>query len=200
MIKKRGYLALVLARKGSRRLKNKNILKLGSKPLISWTLSSLKKNKDLFDDVLVSSNSDKIKKITEKYGFLFIKRPNYLSKNTTSSEDSAIHAINYYRKINYKIKYVILFQPTSPFRNNSTIKKTFKLSLKYPNKQIITVNQKDLKANGSIYISPIKILKKFISFSNKNYIPMVIKSKKESIDINSKKDFIEAKKFLNKKF
>ena len=46
MIKK-NYLALVLARKGSRRLKNKNVLKLGSKPLISWTLDNLKKISNL---------------------------------------------------------------------------------------------------------------------------------------------------------
>ena len=68
MIKK-NYLALVLARKGSRRLKNKNVLKLGSKPLISWTLDNLKKISHLFDDILVSSDSNIIKLKNQVYYF-----------------------------------------------------------------------------------------------------------------------------------
>ena len=97
-MKNRKYLALVLARKGSRRLKNKNILKLGTKPLISWTLDNLKKTQFLFDNILISSDSDVIKKITKKKNLLFLKRPAYLAKSKTSSESSALHAINFYQK------------------------------------------------------------------------------------------------------
>mgnify|MGYP001455266624 FL=1 len=107
MIKK-NYLALVLARKGSRRLKNKNVLKLGSKPLISWTLDNLKKISHLFDDILVSSDSNIIKQITKKSGLLFLKRPDYLAKSKTTSESSAIHAVNFYQRKYHEIKYIIL--------------------------------------------------------------------------------------------
>ena len=40
---KKKILALVLAKKNSKRLKNKNIYKLGNKPLITWTFDTLKK-------------------------------------------------------------------------------------------------------------------------------------------------------------
>jgi CMP-N,N'-diacetyllegionaminic acid synthase len=196
MIKKK-YLALVLARKGSRRLKNKNILKLGSKPLISWTLSNLKKIRYLFVDILVSSDSDVVKKISKDAGLLFVKRPNNLAKSRTSSESSAIHSINYYQKKYNQIKYVILFQPTSPFRKNSTIKKVLKLSVKNPSKQIVTVNNKSSKPNGLIYLTPVKTLKKFKSFSNKNFLPLITKSKEETIDIDTRYDFKIAKKFID---
>ena len=55
-------LALVLARKGSTRLKNKNILKINGKPLVQWTFDKLyKKNiRKLFIDVIVSTDSQKI--------------------------------------------------------------------------------------------------------------------------------------------
>ena len=165
-------MALVLARKGSRRLKNKNILKLGTKPLISWTLDNLKKTQFLFDNILISSDSDVIKKITKKKNLLFLKRPAYLAKSKTSSESSALHAINFYQKKYNQVKYVILFQPTSPFRKNSTIKKILKLSLKHPNKQIVTVNSKISKPNGLIYLTPIKALKKYNSFSYKKFLPL----------------------------
>ena len=45
---KKKILALVLARKNSTRLKNKNIYKLGNKPLISWTFEILKKKNKKF--------------------------------------------------------------------------------------------------------------------------------------------------------
>ena len=196
-MKKKNYLALVLARKGSRRLKNKNILKLGSKPLISWTLYNLKKIQYLFDNILVSSDSDEIKKITKKNSLLFLKRPTYLAKSKTSSESSALHAINYYQKKYNQIKYVILFQPTSPFRKNSTIKKIFKLSLKHPNKQIVSVNNKTSRPNGLIYLTPIKTLKKYKSFSYKNFLPLITKSRKETLDIDTSYDFKIAKKYIN---
>ena len=196
-MKKKKYLALVLARKGSRRLKNKNILKLGSKPLISWTLYNLKKIQYLFDNILVSSDSDEIKKITKKNSLLFLKRPTYLSKSKTSSESSALHAINYYQKKYNQIKYVILFQPTSPFRKNSTIKKILKLSLKHPNKQIVSVNNKTSRPNGLIYLTPLKTLKKYKSFSYKNFLPLITKSRKETLDIDTRYDFKIAKKYIN---
>ena len=196
MIKKK-YLALVLARKGSRRLKNKNVLKLGSKPLISWTLDNLKKISNLFDDILVSSDSNIIKQITKKSGLLFLKRPDYLAKSKTTSESSAIHAVNFYQKKYHEIEYVILFQPTSPLRKNSTIKKVLNLSSRYPNKQIVSINDQSSKPNGLIYLTPVKILKKHRSFSYKNFVPLITKSKKEAIDIDTSYDLKIAKKHIN---
>jgi CMP-N,N'-diacetyllegionaminic acid synthase len=92
------YLALVLARKGSKRLKNKNILKLGGNSLTSITLKKLQKVRYLFSDILVSSDCPRIKKITKDHNLLFLQRPKKLSSDKTSSEKSALHALNYYIK------------------------------------------------------------------------------------------------------
>ena len=69
---KKKILALVLARKGSTRLKNKNIKKIKGKPLVEWTFKKLyKKNiRKLFTDVLVSTDSKKIINIAKRYKFL----------------------------------------------------------------------------------------------------------------------------------
>ena len=55
-------LAIVLARKGSVRLKNKNLLMIKGKPLIEWTLKKINKNniRKLFVDILISTDSEKI--------------------------------------------------------------------------------------------------------------------------------------------
>lgn len=192
------YLALILARKNSKRLKNKNILKLNNKPLISWTLNKLLKIKPLFSDIVVSSDSEIIQKIVEKNNFIFIKRPKKYSTDKVSSEVSAIHATNYYvKKYKKKIDYVILLQPTSPFRKNSTIKKAIYYSKIYPKKQIVSTNTKN-ELNGVLYLTPLKTLENKKNFSYKNFMPLMIRSKKESLDIDSRKDFLKAKNYLKK--
>ena len=67
-------LALVLARKNSKRLKNKNIKILGNKPLINFTLDNLKKIKFLFEDVVVCSDSKIIERYTKKKKIYFSKK------------------------------------------------------------------------------------------------------------------------------
>ena len=52
-------LAVIPARGGSTRLKDKNIYLLGGKPLIRWTTEAVVKS-GCFDKILISTDSDKI--------------------------------------------------------------------------------------------------------------------------------------------
>ncbi len=195
--KRKKYLALILARKNSKRLKNKNIKVLGKKPLIVITLDNLIKIRYLFEDIIVSSDSKIVEKYTKERKVTFIKRPTNLAYSGTSSEKSAIHSIKRYEKEFSKIDYVILFQVTSPFRKNSTIKEIIDLSKKYPNDQIVTIGDRiTKKPNGVLYLTPKDILFKKKNFSYKNFRPYLIKSKKESLDIDTYDDFKIAKKMI----
>ena len=130
---KKKILALVLARKGSTRLKNKNNLKLHNKPLVQWTFDKLneKKIRKLFTNVFVSTNSLKIKNISKKYKFLSPwLRPKKLCTKSSTSESAALHALNWYENNIEKIDGLFLFQPTSPFRNNKKIISAVKIFLK----------------------------------------------------------------------
>ena len=94
--KRKKYLALILARKNSRRLKNKNIKILGNKPLVIITIDNLLKINNLFQDIVVSSDSEIIEKYVRSKKIIFIKRPKKLSLSNTSSEESAIYSIKQY--------------------------------------------------------------------------------------------------------
>jgi len=59
----RDTLIFIPARSGSKRVKNKNIRKINGKPLIYWTIKYAKKYANN-EDILVSSDSDIIKKIS----------------------------------------------------------------------------------------------------------------------------------------
>jgi len=195
--KRKKYLALILARKNSKRLKNKNIKILGKKPLIIITLDNLNRIKYLFEDIIVSSDSEIIEKYTKQKNVTFIKRPSNLALAETSSEESAIYSIKEYEKKFSKVDYIILLQVTSPFRKNSTIKKIIKLSKKYPRDQIVTVSDRiKKKPNGVLYLTPKSLLFKKKNFSYKNFRPYLIESKKEMLDIDTYDDFKIAKRMI----
>jgi len=207
---KNKILALVLARKGSARLKNKNIIKLAGKHLIQWTFEKLyKKNiRKLFVDVLVSTDSQKIINLSKNYHFISPwKRPKKFSGKYSSSESSALHALKWYEENFQKVDGIFLFQPTSPFRMDSKITLATKIFSK-SNKQIVSIcGKKSYKfdkneINGSIYLSPVSILKKYKTFSKKGFVPIRMFSSLENIDIDSKYDLNSAidllKNFNNK--
>ena len=55
-------IAIIPARGGSKRIKNKNIIKFNKQPIIYWSLKAALKSK-CFDKIIVSTDSDKIIKI-----------------------------------------------------------------------------------------------------------------------------------------
>ncbi len=201
---KKKILALVLARKGSTRLKNKNILKLNGKYLVEWTFKQLsnKSIKKLFVDVLVSTDSKKILSLSKKYKLLSPwLRPKNISKKSSSSESSALHALNWYESNIEKVNGLFLFQPTTPFRNDKKIILAIKI-FSSTNKQVVSVCSKQLhkfnknSINGSMYLTPTNILKKYNTFSKSGFISLKMSSKLENIDIDTKEDLERAKKLF----
>ncbi len=121
MKKRFKLIALIPARKGSERIKNKNIYNLNNKPLIAYTIRSAIKSK-IFDRIIVSTDSLKYAKISKKYGaevpFL---RPKKFSKSNSPDYEWLKFTINKLDKENYQFTHFFILRPTSPFRNDKTI-------------------------------------------------------------------------------
>ena len=86
MPKKEKYIAIIPARGGSKELKNKNILEIGSVPLIAYSIKAAKISKRI-SDVYVSTDSTKIAKIARDYGAYVIKRPGHLATDSAKQDD-----------------------------------------------------------------------------------------------------------------
>ena len=142
MIKKR-TLAIIPARSGSKRLKNKNLLKIKNKPLIYYTILEALKSK-LIDYVLVSTDSKKIAKTSIKYGanVPFI-RPKNISRDKTEMIKVLKHAITFLEKKNLFFDYILLLQPTSPLRKKKHIEEIIKC-----------LNKNSSKANSIYSVTP----------------------------------------------
>ena len=84
--------AIIPARSGSSRIKNKNIKIFNGKPMIAWSIIAAKKSK-IFDYILVSTDSKKIASISKKYGaeVPFLRSKN-LSDNLTPVHKATLNA------------------------------------------------------------------------------------------------------------
>ena len=106
-------LGLIPARAGSKSIPNKNLVNLGEKPLISWTISAAVASK--LDRVVVSTNDRQIAEVSQKYGAeVPFERPANLSEDSSLSIDVVLHALDV---LEHEFDAVMLLQPTSPFRS-----------------------------------------------------------------------------------
>ena len=79
-LKKNKYLiTAILTGKGGSKLKDKNVLNINGKPLLSYPCLAAKKVKEI-NNYFVSSENKKILNLANRYGYEKIIRPSALSK------------------------------------------------------------------------------------------------------------------------
>lgn len=163
MIGKKKILGLVLARKNSKGLKNKNIKKIKGKEIFFWPLNSLKKSKYV-DIYTISTDSKTILRRSIKNKIpIYFKRPSSLAKDNTPSYKPIIHAINYFKKKKLLFDYLVLLEPTSPLTSTKDLDKAIEMIFKKKAKTLVSIGKiNQLDPN---YLFKVKkgILKKFIS-------------------------------------
>ena len=64
--------------------------------------------------IFISSESEKIKKLCDKFNLNFIKRPKKLSSSLAEKQEAIVHGTRYiFRKFNFKPKIVVSLQCNS---------------------------------------------------------------------------------------
>lgn len=213
-------LAIIPARKGSKRLPGKNRKLLGGVPLVTWAINSVKDISEI-TDILISTDDPEIVKIASQQKILAPwLRPECLSDDEASSIDVALHALDWYQKNVEQVDGVMLIQPTSPFRTRRSVMAAlseFKScesivsvsSVNYnpgwafhlESKLLVRPKQdmQDLyELNGLIYLCTPNFLIENRSFITKDTQGLVINSKRESLDIDTQEDFDLAEFYLDK--
>lgn len=156
-------LCTICARGGSKGVKNKNIKSINGKPLIAYTIEQAKKS-DLFEHIVISTDSDDIANIAKEYGAeVFFKRSAEMASDTAGKLDVIRDAFkkseNYY---NERYDYLIDLDATAPLRIVDDIKNSFKQFLDNNNDNLITAmpsrrspyfNLIEVDKNGKISLS-----------------------------------------------
>lgn len=118
---------VILARSGSKGIKNKNIRLLNGKPLIAYTIESAL-GSHYVDEVMVSTNSYEYAEISKKYGanvpFL---RNEINATDTAKSLDVLFEVLDEYEKMKIYFDNIVMLQPTSPLRTSENIDEAFRI-------------------------------------------------------------------------
>ena len=166
-------LALVAARKNSKRLKNKNFIKIKGIPIIQKAVD-LGIELSEIDYVILSSDSKKILSIAKNNKKLIkLHRNKNLASEKTPMLPVMQNAVIYFeKKFNTKIDKLILLDPTAPLRNKNDILEAINLFKRKRPDLVISANE--TKYNP--YFNLLERCKKNKKFFN---IVKKLKSKKE---------------------
>ena len=221
-------IAIIIARKNSKRLRGKNNLKINGVSLIIRAINSVINSK-IFDIMILSTDDPKILKLKNKFKEIkFIKRKKSLAKDNTKAISVVLDLIKNYKSY----LSVSLFLPTCPFRDSTDIKKAFKIfnknysttisvtNYEFPPEFALIRNGKNftpipnspllknrtrsqdfnnyVRPNGAIYISLIKNLLKKKNFYSKK-MNVYKMSRIKSIDIDTNIDY-ELAKIISKNY
>ena len=117
MIDGRRVLGIVPARAGSVRLPGKNVRLLGGRPLIAVTLDVCA-GSTILDHLLVSTDDEAVMALARDRDIAVVRRPPEIADASASVVDAVAHALAASGEV---WDYVVLLQPTSPFRTAADI-------------------------------------------------------------------------------
>jgi len=137
-------ICFIAARGGSRGVPNKNIRVIGGNPLIAHTIEKAIKS-NMFSHVIVSTDSQKIAKISKKYNAIipFI-RPKNLATYNADGKDVILHGIKKLKSLGYKFDTLVSLDCTVPFIKISDIKLSVTLMKKKRSSIVCGVYQQHL--------------------------------------------------------
>lgn len=109
-------IAMIPARLGSKRLKQKNLRELMGRPLVELAVERAL-HAGVFDEVWVNSEADVFAPMAEKHGAKFHQRPEELSRDDVTSEDFVMQFID-----THPCDYVVQVHSIAPLLRASEIR------------------------------------------------------------------------------
>ena len=152
----RRLIAIIPARGGSKRLKNKNIYPLKGKPIIQYTIDACKAS-EYVAEVVVSSDSDEILDVAAQSGAMPLRRSAELSDDNTPKIVAIRDAI---KTLNKTVEFddVAILQANSPQIQSDHIDTAYRLMLDHKLWEVMSADD-----NG-VQNAAIRIVKKEVAF------------------------------------
>lgn len=110
-------IAIITARGGSKRIPKKNIKKFCGEPIIAYSIRAALESK-LFDEVMVSTDSEEIAEIAKQYGAAVpFMRSEATANDYATTADVIMEVLSEYAKRGREFAYTCCIYPTAPFVN-----------------------------------------------------------------------------------
>ena len=123
---KESTIAIIPARGGSSRIKNKNLNKIGKDSLIRNSLKTCKES-GIFDQIILSTDSPEIAKESENLSTIIHKRSECNSTSISSTESVICEIFKDFEMLFEKRVLIYLIQCTAPFLQVDDLTKSFEL-------------------------------------------------------------------------
>ena len=146
MYKKKKILVVIPARGGSKGIKNKNLKKIKGRSLIK-ILSQVLSKINIIDDILISTDSDKIFKEAKKNKIINrVFRSKKLAGDRIDDMPVLKEALlNFEQKTKKKFDYIVMTQLTSPLRKSKDVEDAIKKTINKKFDALWTISKIDLK-------------------------------------------------------
>lgn len=135
-------IAIIPARGGSKRLKDKNIKVLNGLPLLVHSIRYAQQFPDLIDGIFVSTNDKGIKQVALDYGAQVIDRPEALAGDYATTISALQHALD---NLPDTVQDVILLQPTNPLRPYALLPEALQVYFERDFQSLFTVSRNHQK-------------------------------------------------------
>ncbi len=200
---------IIPARGGSKRLPEKNLLEFGGQPLIVHSINYALANKNISEDIFVSTDDIKIKEVALSMGVKVIDRPVELADDHATTVSVLKHALE---TLSESYDNVILLQPTNPLRPSNLLVEAYKSYVETNSDSLMTVSSHRKKLgkivdgryspynytmgqrsqdmeplyyeNGLLYISSSKLIKED-KILGQNNIPHIVDHAYGTVDIDT---------------
>lgn len=121
----RSAVALIPARSGSKRVRDKNVAPLGGHPLMAYTIAAARAS-GVFERVVVSTDSPYYADVARHYGAeVPALRPAPLAGDTSPDIEWVEHVLGVLSASGAGFDAFSILRPTSPFRQASTIRRAW---------------------------------------------------------------------------
>lgn len=215
-------IAIIPARKGSKRLPDKNKLLLGNLPLIVHSILYAQQNSHIIDTIYISTNDEELIELLKGYQVEVIKRPDAIAGDLEPTITALQHVLE---EIKAEVENVVLLQATNPLRPLNLLNDAYKIFTQGNHDSLFTVSRnthklgkiidnnfiplnysvgqrsQDLEPlyyeNGLLYIAKANLIKQGTLISTVAF-PMIIEHPFASVDIDTQKDYDFAQIILKK--
>ena len=121
--------ALIPARSGSERVRDKNVRPLAGHPLLAYAIAAARQA-EVFDRVVCSTDSGKIAEIAQRYGAeIPFLRPTELATSTSPDIEWITHALD---QLDEHYDLFAIVRATNPFRGGDVLRRGFEQLLATP--------------------------------------------------------------------
>lgn len=166
-------IAIITARKNSKSIKNKNMVKINSKPLIKYSIDICKQSKFITKTILSSDSDEMINYCLKQKVDVLFKRPSRFSLDHSTDLDVFRHLVNFFKEKKMALpKFFIHVRPTCPIRNIKTFDKAISIFNKNLNRGFSSLRSISLSKENPYKMWTIK---------NDKLTPVIKKNKYKSM-------------------